>query len=238
MVAEQTKVLEFEDESDELDVAEQLPPGSTAAVVTGTDWTTETIVSQLSRRNIQLNPRFQRRDAWNRERKSRFIESLIVGLPIPQIVLAESKSDRGKLIVLDGKQRLLTILQFWGLGDGDNNAYALSGLTLRGDLKKKTFVNLSTDASYEGDYNALCNQPIRTVVIRNWRDTNFLHTVFLRLNTGSVNLSPQELRQALLPGPFSNYIDESAGRSEALQKLLGIRGPDPRMRDIEILAVS
>jgi hypothetical protein len=228
--------LEFENESDEQDLVEQLTPGSVAAVVSGTDWTTETVVSQLRRGNIQLNPRFQRRDAWGRERKSRFIESLIVGLPIPQLVLAEVKQERGKFIVLDGKQRLLAILQFWGLGQGDNNSYALSALTLRGDLKGYSFDDLSKSAAHENDYNALCNQPIRTVVLRNWKDTNFLHTVFLRLNTGSVNLSPQELRQALLPGPFSNYIDDTAGQSTGLRQLLGIEEPDPRMRDTEILA--
>ena len=86
------------------------------------------------------------------------------------------------------------------------------------------------------EYNALCNQTIRTIVIRNWKDTNFLHTVFLRLNTGSVNLSPQELRQALLPGPFTDHIDDVSGQSKGLQELLGIDAPDPRMRDIEILA--
>ena len=83
-------------------------------VVAGTDWTTATIVDQLVRENIQLNPRFQRRDAWNITRKSRFIESIILGFPIPQIVLASNKKERGKFIVLDGKQRLLTILQFYG----------------------------------------------------------------------------------------------------------------------------
>src|SRR5262249_47978764 len=135
-----------------------------------------------------------------------------------------------------GKQRLLAILQFWGLGEGENNAYALSGLSLREDLNKTTYAQLSKEPAREGDYNALCNQPIRTVVIRNWKNTDFLHTVFLRLNTGSVNLSPQELRQALLPGPFSDYIDEAAGESKGLQRILGISGPDPRMRDTEILA--
>ena len=234
MAIDSPRELEFDEESDEQDVGEQLSPNSRAAVVSGTDWTTETVVSQLKRGNIHLNPRFQRRDAWKRDRKSRFIESLIVGLPIPQIVLAESKQDRGKFIVLDGKQRLLAILQFWGLGEGENNAYPLSGLTLRGDLKRKSFSDLSTDPKHEADYNALCNQPIRTVVIRDWKDTNFLHTVFLRLNTGSVTLSPQELRQALLPGPFSDYVDGAAGQSPSLRRLLGIGGPDPRMRDIEI----
>lgn len=235
-VAQEQDELVFADESDEQDVAETLAPGSVAALVTGTDWTTETIVSQLRRGNIQLNPGFQRRDAWKRDRKSRFIESLVVGLPIPQIVLAESKKDRGKFIVLDGKQRLLSILQFWGFGEGPNNGYALSGLTLRPDLKRKDFQALSTDPRLESDFNALCNQPIRTVVIRNWKDTDFLHTVFLRLNTGSVMLSPQELRQALIPGPFSDYIDQVSGESPGLRGILGIQTPDPRMRDTEILA--
>jgi hypothetical protein len=232
----QTAGVQFDDDSDEQDVSEQIPPGSVAAVVSGTDWTTETIVSQLKRTNIQLRPRFQRRDAWKRDRKSRFIESLIVGLPIPQIVLAESKQDRGKFIVLDGKQRLLSILQFWGIGEGENNAYALSGTTLRPDLKGVTFQHLKTHHARESDYNALCNQPIRTVVIRNWADTNFLHTVFLRLNTGSVTLSPQELRQALLPGSFSDYVDDATSTDKTLQSLLGLSEPDPRMRDIEIFA--
>jgi hypothetical protein len=102
MTTRKTSEVQFADEADEQDVAEQLPRGATAASVSGTDWTTETIVSQLQRENIQLNPRFQRRDAWARDRKSRFIESLILGLPIPQIVLAESRDDRGKFIVIDG----------------------------------------------------------------------------------------------------------------------------------------
>jgi hypothetical protein len=228
--------VQFDDYEDEQDVAEQLSRGSVAAVVQGNDWTTETIVAQMKRGNIALNPRFQRRDAWSKGLKSRFIESLIVGLPIPQIVLAESADSRGKFMVLDGKQRLLSILQFWGDGEGPNNAYGLSGLTLRPDLKGKSFANLLSEPSLEEDYNDLCNQPIRTVVIRNWKDTDFLHTIFLRLNTGSIKLSPQELRQALFPGPFSDHIDDAAGESKALRELLKLNQPDPRMRDIEIFA--
>ena len=90
-------------------------------LVTGTDWTTETLLDQLVRENIQLNPRFQRRDAWNIVRKSRFIESIILGFPIPHIVLASNQKERGKFVVLDGKQRLLTILQFYGRSETKNN---------------------------------------------------------------------------------------------------------------------
>jgi hypothetical protein len=89
------------------------------AVIWGTDWTAETITNQLFRKNIDLFPKFQRRDAWSQIAKSKFIESLILGLPIPQIILAEKKDDKGKYIVIDGKQRLLTIRQFFSKGEND-----------------------------------------------------------------------------------------------------------------------
>jgi hypothetical protein len=71
------------------------------AVIWGTDWTAETITNQLFRKNIDLFPKFQRRDAWSQIAKSKFIESLILGLPIPQIILAEKKDDKGKYIVIE-----------------------------------------------------------------------------------------------------------------------------------------
>ncbi len=207
-----------------------------AAVVYGTDWTTETLVGQIQKGSIVMNPRFQRRDAWDIGRKSRFIESLILGLPVPQIVLAEIKDRRGSYLVLDGKQRLLSLLQFWGHGEGQKNAFSLSGLSIRKDLARHTRADLSADPKFANDLRALDNQPIRTVVVRNWPDADFLHILFLRLNTGSTKLSPQELRQALMPGPYSDYVDDRATKSTQLQYLLGLSEPDYRMRDVELLA--
>ena len=205
------------------------------AVVSSTDWTTETILSQLGRENILLNPRFQRRDAWTGPRKSRFIESLVLGLPIPQIVLAERKQEKGRYIVLDGKQRLLTLLQFTGGGEGKHNKFKLKGLDVAEELEGKSFEDLGRDPLLSSQYTSFMNQTIRAVVIRNWPDITFLHLVFLRLNTGSVKLSTQELRQAMFPGEFSDYVDEKAVTSEALKKLLRITEPDFRMRDVELL---
>ncbi|MFB7907479.1 DUF262 domain-containing protein [Kitasatospora sp. NPDC056076] len=214
----------------------------TRAVVTDTDWTTETILSQLRRGNIQLNPRFQRRDAWNKPRKSRFIESLILGLPIPQIVLAEDKNRRGKFIVLDGKQRLLALRQFAAGSsfavseeEEDFKGFSLTGLEVREDLRLATLKKMENDGKYDDDLNALLNETIRTVVVRRWPNEDFLNLVFLRLNTGSVKLSPQELRQALHPGPFTDFLDDWASESEWLRAALRIDKPDFRMRDVEIL---
>lgn len=213
----------------------------TSAFVTDTAWTTETILSQMRRGNIQLNPRFQRRDAWDRSRKSRFIESLILGLPIPQLVLAEDKRRKGSFIVLDGKQRLLTLAQFAKGSsfdsdpDGPLRRLTLGSLEVRPELQRLSLEDLESRAENVDDLNSFLNQTIRTVVVRNWPDDAFLNLVFLRLNTGSVKLSPQELRQALHPGEFTDFLDDHASISAPLQRALNISGPDFRMRDVEIL---
>ncbi|HFT1960898.1 TPA: DUF262 domain-containing protein [Enterobacter ludwigii] len=229
--------FEYEEQAENEDDVE-LVEGTdfSAAVVSGTDWTTETIINQINKNNIQLNPDFQRRDAWDKARKSNFIESLILGLPIPQLVLAERKDQRGAYIVLDGKQRLLSIRQF--AANRDDEVYSplkLSGLEIRVDLKGKNLHDLKEDANFYNDVAAFENQPIRTVVIKNWPSEEFLYHVFLRLNTGSVQLAPQELRQALHPGDFVSYVDAVAPDNEAIKSILKLNKPDFRMRDNELL---
>lgn len=204
-------------------------------VVSGTDWTTATIIDQLVRDNIQLNPRFQRRDAWNITPKSRFIESIILGFPIPQIVLASNEKNRGKFIVLDGKQRLLTILQFYGRSETPNNGFALKGLEFRHDLNGCRHEDIESNLFSTSIIDALDNQTIRTTLIRNWHTENFLYKIFLRLNLESTPLSPQELRQALHPGNFINFLDDQSVKSQALRKIFKSKNPDFRMRDVELL---
>jgi hypothetical protein len=204
-------------------------------VVSGTDWTTETILNQLVRENIKLNPRFQRRDAWNVTRKSRFIESLILGFPVPQIVLAADEKERGKFIVLDGKQRLLTILQFYGRSETPNNAFSLRNLEFRPELNNQTYEELKSNLLFGSELDNLDNQTIRTTLIRNWHSESFLYKIFLRLNVESTPLYPQELRQALHPGSFINFLDDQSIKSRALRKILKSKNPDFRMRDVELL---
>lgn len=235
-----TESIEFlEDENQiesEEDIGQLEKTSFSVAVLSGNDWTTETIINQINKGNIQLNPNFQRRDAWDKPRKSKFIESLILGLPVPQVVLAESKERRGAYIVLDGKQRLLSIRQF--AASKDDKIYEqlkLRGLEIRKDLIGHSLESLRSDISLFDDLSSFENQPIRTVVIKNWPNEKFLYHIFLRLNTGSVPLSPQELRQALHPGDFVSFLDKQSAESQALQEILGIKKPDFRMRDAELL---
>ena len=206
------------------------------AVVTATDWTAETILNQLKRGNIELSPNFQRREAWTDARKSAFIESLFLGLPVPQLVLAERNDKRGAYLVIDGKQRLLTLRRFAAKSaDDDFKPLVLEGLTVRKDLNGKTLEQMELNPRFEEDVSEFQNQTIRTVVVRNWPNDDLLYLIFLRLNTSSVPLSTQELRQALVPGPFISFADEYSAQSDALQRALGLDAPDFRMRDVEIL---
>lgn len=198
------------------------------AVIWGTDWTAETINFQLVRGNIDLNPNFQRRDAWTDQDKSRLIESLMLNIPVPPIILAESKTKRNTYIVIDGKQRLLSIRRFYGSSE-DFKPLKLSGLTVLKDLNGKTRGQIGEDRLRDFD-----NQTIRTIVIKNWPDESFLYTVFLRLNTGSKKLSPQELRQALKPGQFLDFLDDATANSDIIKRMLNNKNPDPRMKDVEL----
>jgi len=205
------------------------------ASLTATDWTIGTILAQIRRGTIDLNPKFQRRDAWRIKRKSEFIEYIVVNIPVPQIVLAERK--RGSFIVIDGKQRLLTLKQFAGL-DPENasyNAFKLQGLNMRKDLNRITYKDLEDDPDLSDELNAFENFTLRSVVIRNWPTEDFLYLVFYRLNTASVQLSPQEIRQALHPGRFSEFVDTYSIESSLIRRVLGSKKPDFRMRDAELV---
>ncbi|TXL88800.1 DUF262 domain-containing protein [Streptomyces sp. IB2014 016-6] len=209
------------------------------AATTTVDWTVETVVSQMRKGRIDLTPSFQRRDAWTRVAKSRYIESLIQRYPVPQIVLAEDPKRPGRYLVIDGKQRLLSIRQFCADGndprdvDWISEKLRLTGLTEAKKLNGKTYEKMDSD--FPAESMRFENATVRAVLLRKWHSQDFLYTVFYRLNSGSLKLSPQELRQALYPGPFMDYVDKTSGSSTALQWLLNKKAPDRRMVDAELM---
>lgn len=193
------------------------------SVVMNADWTIETIDSQINKGNINLQPSFQRRGAWDDTRKSRLIESIIVGMPVPNIVLAEQKEHRGRFIVIDGKQRLITINDFL------SGKFRLKGLDIRPELNGLDYRGLpSEDSEY------LDNSTLRSTVIRSWKDESFLYAIFYRLNSGSLQLSPQELRKALIGGNLLDEIEDYLSSSNPFQALFG-KLLDKRMRDSELV---
>ncbi|MDX2305176.1 MAG: DUF262 domain-containing protein [Microscillaceae bacterium] len=198
------------------------------------NWTIETIFNQIENGNIDLNPKFQRRNAWDDEKKNRLIESIFLNYPIPEIVLAEHPTKRQSFIVIDGKQRLLTLIGFI-----NSEKYPfwkkpkLQGLTVRKDLEGKTYKDLEKD---EDLIRIFLNTDMRCAITTNIPENNgLLYDMFYRLNAGSEPLTFQELRQALYRGEFSDFLINKTNDLQSFQQVMGLEEPDNRLEDVEIL---
>jgi hypothetical protein len=223
-----------DDPSDE-DIGDSLAPihDLKNSVLYHTDWTVETLIGQLRKGRIELNPAFQRRDAWTRKAKSLLIESVLLNFPVPAITLAEKRAER-TFIVVDGKQRLSTFAQFFGeMPETKFNSFKLVGLTQLAALNGLTYQDLCE--RHADLASQLENYSVRTNVIRGWKSDEILFNIFHRLNSGSVKLSPQELRQSLHPGKFTEFIAKYSETSPALRDIFPGDEADFRMRDVELI---
>jgi hypothetical protein len=156
-----------------------------------------------------------------------------LNFPVPPLTLAELGGSKS-YIVVDGKQRLTTLSQFFGLmASSKFNEFRLSGLTELAELNGLNINDIRDN--HPGHFRSIENYSIRTNVVRGWHRDEVLYSIFLRLNSGSVKLSPQELRQALNPGEFTNWISDYTADSPSLRSILSNTEPDFRMRDIELM---
>ena len=151
-------------------------------IISSSDWTTETIVDQFNRKNVQIYPNSHRQNVWNLVVKSKFIESIILGLPIPQVLLAYDSKERGKYLVVDGNQRLLSIIEFYGRSETENNGFVLTGLEFRTDLNGCTYESIESNISLNSIVEYLKAQTIRVVRIQNWQSQSLLDNIYSRLN--------------------------------------------------------
>ncbi|MFK0382949.1 DUF262 domain-containing protein [Agrobacterium sp. NPDC090273] len=199
-------------------------------LIAPSDWTVSTIYDLIGKQ-LQLDPAYQRRNVWQGKAKSQFIESLLLGIPIPQILLASKAGQKNSFLVLDGKQRLTTIKEFIDGKFLDGRQFRLKDLRILKELDGKSWNDLEKDAEW-GD--RLRNEPLRTTVLRGWESESVLYEIFYRLNSGSVKLSPMELRMSLLPGEFLKFIIAWTETIGPIHHLLRKRQPDARMSDVEL----
>ncbi len=225
-----------DDEFENLDATEETSKlnltGSSFAnlVIAPADWTIGTLYSQIGNQ-IDLDPAFQRRNVWAASAKSRFIESLFLGIPIPQILLSSKTGMKNSFLVLDGKQRLLTIKEFLEGRFASGLVFRLKELRVLSELEGLSWGDIKDQPEWR---DRLLNETQRTAVIRNWSTENILYEIFYRLNSGSVKLSSMELRMSLHPGEFLKYIINWTEEIGPLHTILGKTKPDARMNDVEI----
>lgn len=201
-------------------------------LVAPSDWTVGSLHQQIGGQ-IDLDPEFQRRSVWNNKAKSGFIESIFLNIPIPQILLAARKNKRNSYIVLDGKQRLLTIKQFIDGKYDNGRSFRLFGLRILKEIDGKTWDQIEKNPEWRDRF---LNTTQRTTVLRGYRSEPALYEIFYRLNSGSVKLSPMELRMSLYPGPFLKFIIAWTETIRPVHVLLNLNKPDKRMADVELTA--
>lgn len=158
------------------------------------------IASMYDDGEIILQPDYQRFFRWTNSQKTRFIESLFLGIPIPPIFIYQQED--GVWAVIDGLQRLSTILQFMGkLRDDHNQDHNVSELSLESTrflpaLKGKTFDGASGISSKLKLFFKRAKLDLKIIGHNNDPDTQY--ELFQRLNTGGTNLSYQEVRNAII----------------------------------------
>ncbi len=157
--------------------------------------------------DIIISPDYQRSYRWDNNQKTRFIESILLGIPVPPIFVAED--DFGKWELVDGLQRISTILSFFGLLKSDynqKNYFKLGETELTNNSLKDIDINhLSTKLKLTIK-RAVCR-----VEILRW-DSNFdmRYELFNRLNTSSSPLTEQEIRNCVFTGEFNTLLHELA----------------------------
>lgn len=175
---------------------------------------------ELLRTEKIVIPEFQRKYVWNRAQASRLIESLIIQCPIPVIYLDQEPDETLK--VIDGNQRIWSIKLYL------QNRFRLRGLKAYPDLNGLLFRDL--DPRFQRHIE---NRTLRCITILKETHAQIKFDVFERLNTGAVQLNPQELRHGLYHGPLMDRLDE-LGEFAPWQELSGIRD-DRRMRGAELI---
>ena len=172
----------------------------------GADYDVEGLVRRLRRDDIVV-PGFQRDYVWSISEASRFIESLLLGLPVPGIFLARD-SITNHLIVIDGQQRLKS-LRFFFDGYFDPGDDSRSKRVFRLTKVQKRFEGLTYDELNEDDKRLLNDSIIHATIVKQEKpdddDTSIYH-IFERLNNSGRKLTAQQIRVAIYHGSFIDLI--------------------------------
>ena len=193
----------------------------------GADYTIDSLVARIKSGAVFI-PSFQRGFVWDVKEASRFIESLLLGLPIPGIFLARDGASQ-KMQVIDGQQRLRTLQYFYdGVFSDSGKEFSLVSV-------QKEFLGLTYKKLAEGDKIRLDDAILHATVVKQDEpnnDNSSIYHIFERINTGGTQLYPQEIRASIYYGTFNDLIRD-LNKNVSWRK---VYGPfDKLMRDQELI---
>lgn len=174
---------------------------------------------------LNLRPEYQRRLVWDRKKKSLFIESLLMNVPIPPVFLYEI--DLSRYEVMDGQQRLNAVLEFY------ENQFTLTGLEAWSVLNGLDFSKCPPRIKRGLDRRRISATVLLAESAKDDQERDLIRRhVFERLNTGGETLNAQELRNSLYGGPFNELIIELAG-TRLFNEIWGVPPYDDHYRRSE-----
>jgi uncharacterized protein with ParB-like and HNH nuclease domain len=213
----------------DIDPDEEVLPLHYAITSYGADFLVDGLVSRMDAGDIVVptfDPEFrsessvegfQRGFVWTKPQADRFLESLLLGMPVPGIFLVREPD--GVLLVLDGHQRLKTLLSFHK-GVFREKEYRL-------EYVQEPWLGLRYEDLDDDDRRRLDDSIIHATILRQDhpdRDYEAVYSIFERINTGGTALQPQEIRVALFGGPFVALLRD-LNNNDSWRKLYGRRSP-------------
>ena len=174
-----------------------------------------------------IKPEMQRNYVWDKAEASRFIDSILLGLPVPSVFLAKPEITEEELLIVDGYQRIMTVHDYIeGIFRRDGKPF---GLTNSEKINKrwrgKTFKELT-----ENEQKKIKNTTIHSIIfvqIKPLNDTSF-YQIFERINTSGRTLQPQEIPNCIYQGDFNRQLIE-LNKLPKWRELFGSTEPDSRM---------
>lgn len=190
------------------------------------DKSTSDLFRMIIEGELNLQPPYQREFVWDQKTMSKFIESLLLSIPIPTIFLAENDDDTFE--VIDGQQRLTTIVAFMKSKLSDNeieklpeklkrlNILILNGLETLKQFNKKSYDDL---IEMQRKFN---NVSLPVVIVKKDSTEDIKYDIFSRINSGSIKLNNQELLNVMYRGILINSLNNSS-QTEKVDKVFGYR---------------
>ncbi len=182
--------------------------------------------------NELIKPELQRKYVWDKTAASRFIDSLLLGLPVPSIFLAKQQDEN--LLIIDGYQRIMTVHDYvTGIFGGDGKTFKLSkSKKINTRWRGKAFGELK-----DNEQKKIKNTTIHSIIFVQQHpknDDTSLYQVFERINTSGTTLLPQEIRNCVYQGGLNTLLFK-LNKIENWRALYGSQKEDQRMRDLEFI---
>lgn len=169
------------------------------------DYAVEYLIQKFNDDEFYIPEEYQRNFVWLEDSKCFFIESLLMGLPIPYMFFADT--DDGRVEIVDGAQRTQTLVQFV------NNELELKDLKVLTKSNGFKFKDLERAVQ-----RRFLNTNVRVVYLDEGTTINTRQEIFKRINTGGIQLKSSEARRGSFNGPFKEFLEECV-KDELFNKL-------------------